>query len=128
MATISFKIFEKKFKNEVSKKAYLECCKWIAEKIIKNKQIRENVTYKIEKSDSKIPTFIVTVFLNVDEKITKETFCKNCHHLYNTFYQVDKINCGECKMRAYRKSVEDYTNGLIQIYKSMFEEEETNEE
>lgn len=127
MATISYKIFEKKFKNEVSKKAYLESCKWVAEKIIKNEEIQKNVTYKIEKSDSKIPTFIISVFLNLDEKKMKESFCKNCQHIYNTFYQVDKMNCNECKMRAYRKNIEDYSDGLIQIYKSMFEEEEKND-
>jgi len=127
MATISFKVFEKKFKNEVSKEAYLEACKWISQKLVKNSELNDNLNYKIKKLESKIPTFIVEIYLNVDENNTKEMFCKNCHHLYNTFYQLDKMNCNECKMRAYRKHIEDYSKGLIDFYNKIFEEDEWNE-
>ena len=127
MATVSYKVFKKEFKNAESKQAYLLACKWIAQKIIKNEEIQKNVTYKIEKKKSKVPTFIVEIFLNIEEEKLKENFCKNCQHIYNTFYQVDKMNCGECKMRAYRKNIEDYSKGLVDIYKSIFEEDEWNE-
>ena len=125
MATLSYKVFEKEFKNEVSKKAYLECCKWIGDKILKKKEISENLTYRIiKKSDTKIPTFVISVFLHVDEEKTKKDFCDKCKHLYNTFYQLDRMNCSECRMRAYRQNVEDYTKGLINIYESIFKEED----
>lgn len=127
MATISYKIFEKKFKNEVSKKAYLEACKWISQKIIKNSEINENVNYKIKKLETKIPTFIVEIYFSIEEEKIKEMFCKNCKHLYSVFYQLDRMNCSECKMKAYRKNAEEYSKSLVEIYKKIFEEDEWNE-
>lgn len=128
MATISFKIFEKEFKNEISKQAYLSACKWIGEKIIKVQGVQDNVTYKIQKKKSKTPTFIVTIFLSVDENKTKETFCKNCKHMYSIFYQLDRINCDDCKMRAYRSYIEKDSKEKINFYKSIFEGEENESE
>lgn len=123
MATISFKVFDKSFKNVISKEAYLSACKWIAQNIISKKL--ENLTYKIEKKEeTKIPTFVVSIFLNVDEEKIHKNFCDKCKHLYNTFYQLDRMNCNECRMRAYRKNTEEYTKGLIEFYKGVFKDED----
>ena len=38
MSKVSYKILDKKFKNENSKQAYLDACKWIAQNIVSKKE------------------------------------------------------------------------------------------
>ena len=129
MSKVSYKILDKKFKNENSKQAYLDACKWIAQNIVSKKEISNNISIKITKIENvKIPTFNVELIVDVDRKKLQEDFCGKCKHIYNTFYQVDKMHCEECKMKAYCKTNDNYTKGLINIYKQIFEGKENEED
>lgn len=124
-ANMSYKIFEKSFKNKISKKAYLEATKWLAINIFSKEQFAKNLSVKIEKKNEN--TFIISIFLDVDEKELKQRFCLNCQHLHNTFFQVEKVNCDECKMNAYRKTNEKYIEHMCEFYSKILNSGEEDE-
>lgn len=129
MPKISYKVLTKSFKNEVSKKAYLEATKWLAVKVFGRPELAKNLSVKIEKKEKvKIPTFDVTIFVDIEEEKLKYDFCSKCQRIYNTFYQVDKMHCDECKLNAYHKSNDHYTKGLIDLYTKMILEEKEDED
>jgi hypothetical protein len=120
---LSCKIFQKTFKNKVSKTAYMEAMKWLAKNVYSKDELSENISVKIQKDKkSKIPTFIVTLFMDVDFEGLHSNFCEQCKRVYNSFYQVEKMNCYECKANAEKKTNDKYCKGLISIYKKIFEE------
>lgn len=121
MGFYSEKVFEKSFTNDVSKKAYLELCRWAAINIFNNKNLSSYVTVKIEKLKKKKPTFLLTVFLCVDEKEIKENYCKKCKQLHTIFYCVDKPRCEECKLHGYKKTLEDNVKNMKEFIKGVLE-------
>ena len=118
----SYEIFSKTFKNKISKNAYMDCLKWLAINVFSKDEISKHVSIKIEKQKTKIPTFKLTIFVDIDTENIKGQFCHKCKSIYTTFYQVEKMNCLECKVNAYRKNSEEYCKGIVKIYKKIFEE------
>ena len=121
----SYKIFSKIFKNKISKKAYLEAVKWLAINVYSKPEISENISVKIEKKKANI--FEVSLFVDIKFDKIKGEYCDRCKHIYNTFYQVDKMNCDECKLNGYIKTNEKYAKGIVEFYKKIFEEKEDEE-
>lgn len=119
---LSYEIFSKIFKNKISKEAYMSCMKWLAIHVFSKEEISKNVSIKIEKEKSKIPTFKIRIFVDIDQKNINGRFCDNCKHLYATFYQVEKMNCLECKVNAYIKNSDSYCKGIVKIYQKIFED------
>lgn len=119
---LSYEIFSKTFKNKISKNAYMDCVKWLAINVFSKDEISKNVSVKIEKQKTKIPTFKLTLYVDIDQNNIEGRFCEKCKHLYATFYQVEKMNCLECKVNAYIKNSDSYCKGIIKIYKKIFEE------
>lgn len=127
-AIYSYKIFSKTFKNKISKKAYLEAAKWLAINVYNNPEVSKNISIKIQKEEKcKIPTFEVSLFVDIRFDKIKGEYCDRCKHIYNTFYQVDKMNCDECKLNGYIKTNEKYAKGIVDFYKKIFEEKEDEE-
>lgn len=123
---LSYEIFSKKFKNEKSKEAYMSCVKWLAVNVFSKEEISKNVSVKIEKEKSKTPTFKLTVFVNIDKDNIKGRFCEKCKSVYASFYQVEKMNCLECKANAYIKNSDSYCKGIVKMYQKIFEEIEND--
>ena len=120
---LSCKIIQKTFKNKVSKTAYMEATKWLAIHVYGKDELSKNISVKIQKDKkTKIPTFIVTLFMDVDEDELQTKFCDQCKQIYSSFYQVEKMNCSECKIHAKHKMDNKYCKGLVEIYKKIFEE------
>ncbi len=119
---LSYEIFSKTFKNKISKNAYMDCVKWLAINVFSKDEISKNVSVKIEKQKTKIPTFKLTLYVDIDQNNIEGRFCEKCKHLYATFYQVEKMNCLECKVNAYIKNSNSYCKGIVKIYQKIFEE------
>lgn len=129
----SEEITRKEFTDEVSKQAYLKACKWLAQNVYCSPSYSEKISVQIMKRENKEVqkikgkkkevivsyTFIVVIFISLNEKEMKEQFCKNCKHLHNVFYSIEKPRCEECKFTAYRKFVQSQIGSL----KNDFEEE-----
>lgn len=122
---LSYEIFSKIFRNKKSsKEAYMDCVKWLAINVFSKEEISKNVSVKIEKQKSKVPAFKLILYVEIDRNNIKGRFCEKCKHIYNTFYQVEKMNCLECKVNAYMKNSDSYCKGIVEIYKKIFEGEE----
>ena len=120
---LSCKIIQKTFKNKVSKTAYMEATKWLAIHVYGKEELSKNISVKIQKDKkSKVPTFIVTLFVDASEGELQTRFCDQCKQIYSSFYQVEKLNCYECKVHAKHKMDNEYCKGLVEIYKKIFEE------
>lgn len=123
---LSCEIFSKTFKNKISKNAYMDCMKWLAINVFSKEEISKNISIKIKKHEAKIPEFELTLFVDIDLQNIKGRFCDKCKHVYASFYQVEKMNCPECKVNAYIKNTDEYAKGIIKIYKKIFEEIEND--
>lgn len=121
-SNLTYEIQKKIFKNENSKIAYKECMKWLAVNVFGKEEISKNISVQITKDQkAKIPTFTVTLFVNTDEVECKDRFCMKCKNLYASFFQIEKMNCEECKLKAYHKNNKQYMESMIEIYKKIFE-------
>ena len=119
---LTYEIFSKTFKNKITKEAYMSCMKWLAIHVFSKEEISKNVSIKIEKEKSKIPTFKIRIFVDIDKENIKRRFCEKCKSVYASFYQVEKMNCLECKANAYIKNSDSYCKGIVKMYQKIFED------
>lgn len=125
MAMFCEKVFQKEFEHEVSKQAYLNACKWLAMNVYNNVELAKNLVVAINKKEqSELPTFVITVYVHIDEKEQREAHCKKCKMLHTIFYSVSGADCSECKANAYYKRLEECLSGIISFYTTVFEEKE----
>ena len=102
------KFFEIQFSGENTKEAYLECCRWIAENVLKVKVETGDILEKITKvSDTSFPTFKLELYATLDEKKFREGFCNRCQEFHKAFYLNQQYNCDACNMVAYLKQMEE---------------------
>lgn len=106
---VSEKILEKEFESVTTKNAYLDCCKWISTNIIAVNN-SENITYKIEKVETKDwnKKIRLTVYVFVDEEEVRSRHCEICKEVTGSFFMMQNKNmCESCKMQPYRKRLTD---------------------
>lgn len=111
-AVYSEKISEKVFSDENSKQAYLKACKWLAKNVYStgySKYINVKIT---KKEKSKKPTFVVELFVCVNDEEVKESFCSHCKKIQTLFYCIEKPDCKQCKLQGYRKHMQSYIGTL----------------
>ena len=115
MNIYSEKFFEQKFSDKVSKKAYLDACKWLAQNVY-SKPVSEYVTVKITKVEPtrKNPktTFVVELYASINENEVKDNFCNKCKQMHTIFYCIDKPECEKCKAFIYKKNLYDRIKGI----------------
>lgn len=120
-------VFQKTFKHDVSKKAYLNACKWLAQNIYGNVELSKHVVVNIEKQQKKSPAFIVSVYVKEEEGEVRESFCKHCKTLHTIFYSVDGMNCNECKANAFFKKLDKQLEGKANFVEEVLEDKEYEE-
>ena len=124
----SVKVFEKEFSNEKSKVAYLNACKWLANNLFSKVELSKVVSVQINKDENKkLPTFIVSLFVNESETDCRVEHCKQCKTINTIFYQVTKPNCNECKMNAYKKRLDSRIEIKANFVKEIMNEKEDYE-
>jgi len=100
---LSIKVFEKTFSDEVSKKAYLKACKWIAKNLVEI----NNAQYEIKKIiNTNLPTFNLTVYAILDTQNFDNEFCNTCKEFHKTFYINQDYDCNWCRLTAYKKQLD----------------------
>lgn len=112
---------ERRFINKVSKQAYLDACKWLAVNVYSKPDLSKFITVQVEKEGKK--TFIVRLFMTVDEKEISDNHCQKCKHLHTIFYSIEKPDCSKCKMRVYKKCLHDNVKNMVDFWKGEFEGE-----
>ena len=103
---ISERIKQKNFQGKNYKDAYLKACKWVSTNILAAYN-SEDITYKIEKLDSK--TFDrkevrLTVYVTADEEEINQKNCEICRECSSLFYlDQRKHKCESCGIPPYRR-------------------------
>lgn len=115
-------VYCKEFVNEVSKQAYLDCCKWLAKNIYSSPSYSENIVVKIKKCEPRkvtkngktveVAVFKLNVYYTMDLKSANERFCNNCRQMHQTFYQ-NNPQCSECKLKVFMKKTENEISGIV---------------
>ena len=117
-------VLEKEFSDEVSKEAYLKACAWLAKNIWGKPDYAKYITIQIKKKEKdkkeKTTTFIVSIYVTIDERESKLEYCKKCTQIYSIFFCVDKPKCEECKMNAYRKQLYSMVKNLKEYFEGEF--------
>ena len=121
-------VFEKEFTNEISKKAYLEACKWLAQNVYSKPDLSKYLIVQILKETRKIKKkqmyiFKVRLFVSINENEVSEECCKKCKQLYTIFYCIDKPDCRTCKMNSYKRTLENNIKNLKETLENKFNEE-----
>lgn len=123
-ALYSEKIKEISFTDEISKQAYLKACKWLAKNVF-GTGYSEYINVKItKKKKAKKPTFVVELFVSINEEEVKESYCSHCKKIQTLFYCVEKPDCKECKMQGYKKHLQTYIGTLKEKLEENYNEEE----
>ncbi|MBO7695411.1 MAG: hypothetical protein J6T10_22530 [Methanobrevibacter sp.] len=118
-------LYVKQFKNKVSKQAYLEACKWLAQNVYSKVELSKYITVQIIKENvnkKQLPTFTVKLFMTINEEDLKDSYCKKCKQLHTIFYSIDKPDCDVCKMNGYRKQLQTNVSSLVNNWKGKLEE------
>ena len=117
-------LYEKKFSNKISKEAYLTACKWLAKNVYSKVELSKYITVQIIKEEQKkkqLPTFTVKLFITIDEKEIKDSYCEKCKQLHTIFYSIDAPDCNICKMNGYRKQLSNNVGNMVKFWKEVFE-------
>lgn len=117
MKTISF-VAEKDFINQYGdlKKAYLKGCKYVAKKIINNKELKNKLVYNFVKVSETTITLKIYCVLDIEKE--KENNCKICKEFHKSFFINEEYNCNTCKINSFLKKVSEREN----ITKGFFKE------
>ena len=105
------KFYEREFKSESSKDAYLKACKFVASNIV-NKESKvevENVTWDITKVDdnkNNLPTFCLTLYYKFDDSEFMKKTCEACKEFHKSFFINENFNCSRCNKVGYEKNIE----------------------
>lgn len=115
----SEKVFEKSFEDEVSKEAYLKCCKWVAKNIVSKKdELGENYTYRVDKDKEKqLPTFVLTVYATIDMEKIKERHCNICKEMHCAFFINEQYDCNKCSVNGFHKRLDENMKVLRKFLK-----------
>lgn len=115
------RIIEKNFQNRTTKKAYLECCKWLSTNIIAVNN-SGHLAYRIEKvrDDSMLCTVRLTVYVVEEEEKIQERHCDICREVTGSFFmKQNKYMCETCKMKPYRERVKKRLEALKESLKGV---------
>lgn len=123
--TYSEKICEKEFSDEISKKAYLDLCRWLAVNVYNKDELSEHCLVNITKkkvAKGQLPTFVLTLHYSWDEQEAAHDYCQKCKQLNTLLYSVEKPNCQTCKLEGYRKQTKANFQNVISFYKEVFKD------
>lgn len=115
-------LYECKFTNKVSKQAYLDACKWLAINVYGKPDLAKYITVQMEKENKR--TFVVRLYMTIDEREVKTNYCLRCQQLHNLFYSIEKVDCNTCKLHAYRRELHNQTKNMVDFWKGEFVNEE----
>lgn len=126
MEIYASKLYQKVFRGNKSKQTYLKACGWLAQHVISNPKINQNVTYTIEKGyDDEAGTYLytVTIFAKIDKKVIEQRHCNVCREVNGSFLMNEQIHCDWCKLKAYFRREQDMLKEKKLFVKQAIEEE-----
>ena len=102
------KFYEREFRDEDPKKAYLKASKFVASNIIsKGSKVEvSKVTWDVVRVDGDLPTFRLTLYYKFDDTKFMEQTCEACKQFHKSFFINENFNCNRCNNVGYEKNIE----------------------
>lgn len=104
MEIYASKLYQKVFRGNKSKETYLKACGWLAQNVVSDEHINNNVTYSVVKSyDRESGTYLytVTIFAKINKEEIEKRHCSICKEVNGSFLMNEQIKCDWCKLQAY---------------------------
>ena len=102
------KFYERDFKDEDPKKAYLKASKFVASNIIsKGSKVEvSKVTWDVVRVEGDLPTFRLTLYYKFDDTDFMKQTCDSCKQFHKSFFINENFNCNRCNKVGYEKNIE----------------------
>ena len=102
------KFYEREFKDEDPKKAYLKASKFVASNIIsKGSKVEvSKVTWDVVRVERDLPTFRLTLYYKFDDTDFMKQTCDACKQFHKSFFINENFNCDRCNKVGYEKNIE----------------------
>lgn len=102
------KFYERDFKDEDPKKAYLKASKFVASNIIsKGSKVEvSKVTWDVVRVEGDLPTFRLTLYYKFDDTDFMKQTCEACKQFHKSFFINENFNCSRCNKVGYEKNIE----------------------
>ena len=121
------KFYEREFKDEDSKKAYLKACKFVASNIISNGSKVEvsKVSWDIQRVEEKgdLPTFRLSLYYKFDDTQFMEQTCNACKEFHKSFFINENYNCSRCNKVGYEKNLNQKLLIGAEYFKKLLDDE-----
>lgn len=104
------KFYERNFRAENSKDAYLKACKFVASNIISkgSKVEATRVTWDVIRVDTEqgdLPTFMLTLYYKFDDTEFMKSTCEACKEFHKSFFINEQFNCNRCNKMGYERNL-----------------------
>lgn len=101
------KFYERDFKDEDPKQAYLKATKFVAKNIMsKGSKVEvSKVTWDVTRVEGDLPTFRLTLYYKFDDTAFMEQTCNACKQFHKSFFINEDFNCSRCNKVGYEKNV-----------------------
>lgn len=119
------KFYERRFKAESSKDAYLKACKFVASNVISasSKVEATKVSWDINKveDESGLPTFLLTLYYKFDDTEFMKKTCEACKQFHKSFFINEDFNCSRCNKVGYEKNVQQKLSIASEHFKKLLD-------
>lgn len=103
------KFYERNFKAENAKDAYLKACSFVASNILSKKSKVEatKVTWDVTNvsEEGGLPTFRLSLYYKFDDTEFMHQTCEACKQFHKSFFINENFNCDKCNKVGYEKNV-----------------------
>ena len=119
------KFYEREFKAEDSKNAYLKACKFVASNIIsKGSKVEvSKVTWDVVRVEGDLPTFRLTLYYKFDDTDFMKQSCDACKEFHKSFFINENYNCNRCNKVGYEKNIEQRLLTGAEYFRKMLDDE-----
>lgn len=121
------KFYERDFKDEDPKKAYLKASKFVASNIIsKGSKVEvSKVTWDVNRveQDGDLPTFRLSLYIKFDDTQFMEQTCNACKQFHKSFFINENFNCSRCNKVGYEKNVKQKLMIGAEYFRKLLDDE-----
>ena len=121
------KFYEREFRDEDPKKAYLKASKFVASNIIsKGSKVEvSKVTWNVVKveAEGNLPTFRLTLYYKFDDTEFMKQSCEACKQFHKSFFINENFNCNRCNKVGYEKNIEQKLTIGTEYFKKQIDDE-----
>ena len=121
------KFYEREFKAESSKAAYLKACRFVASNVIsKGSKVEvSKVTWNVVKveAEGNLPTFRLTLYYKFDDTEFMKQSCEACKQFHKSFFINENFNCNRCNKVGYEKNIEQKLTNGTEYFKKQIDDE-----